>query len=65
MVLMIYLFIVILKLSNQLNNTSINISGLDIIHLKLFAEVPYHENNLKTNTLKTILKARNLLSRFS
>ena len=50
MVLMIYLFIAILKVSNQLNNTSINIPGLDIIHLKLFAEVPYHENNLITNT---------------
>ena len=50
MVLMIYLFIVILKVSNQLNNTSVNIPGLDIIDLKLFAEVPYHENNLITNT---------------
>ena len=42
MVLMIYLFIVIMQVSNQLNNTSINISGLEIIHLKLFSEVPYH-----------------------
>ena len=41
MVLMIYLSIVILQISNQLNNTSVNISGFEIIHLKLFAEVPY------------------------